>query len=373
LLPYIYSLGWQVTHDGYSMMRGLPMDFPRDRKTYSIGDQFLFGPAIMVSPVTQYMYHRPPEDTILITPEHFKTNDGKPGLAARYYCDAEFKKLCHEAVEPSINVDWYTGWPAFITGPKFSMRWEGKLIPTQTGKHRFNMKSFGPRRVYLDGKEVAHNYDSMESHTIPVELQAGKEYDFAFETSNAVLGAFRAKLFWKTPEIHAREARVEPRQKTRTVYLPAGSQWIDFWTGEALGGGKSVVADAPIDKIPLMVKSGSIVPMGPFVQYSTEKAADPIELRIYPGAGGGFTLYEDENDNYNYEKGAYSTIEFHWDDARRQLGIDARKGTFPGMLKARTFHVVIVGKGHGAGVEVTENPDKVISYQGERQIVQLPR
>ena len=373
LLPYIYSLGWQVTHDGYSIMRGLPMDFPRDRKTYSIGDQFLFGPAIMVSPVTEYMYHRPPEETILITPEHFKTKDGKPGLTARYYCDEELKKLCHEAVEPNINVDWYTGWPGFITGPKFSMRWEGKLIPTQTGTHRFNMKSFGPRRLYLDGKEVAHNYDSMESHSVPVELVAGKEYDFAFETSNAVLGAFRAQLFWKTPEIHAREARVEPRQKTRTVYLPAGNQWIDFWTGETLAGGKSVVADAPIDKIPLMVKSGSIVPMGPFVQYATEKPADPIELRIYPGADGSFTLYEDENDNYNYEKGAYSTIDFHWDDANRRLRIDARKGTFPGMLKARTFHAVVVGKGHGVGVEVTENPNRAISYQGDPQIVQLPR
>ena len=373
LLPYIYSLGWQVTHDGYSIMRGLPMDFANDRKTYSIGDQFLFGPAIMVSPVTEYMYHRPPEDSVLITPGHFKTKDGKPGLLARYYCDDEFKKLCREAVEPDIDLYWYTGWPAFITGPKFSMRWEGKLIPDQTGTYRLNMKSFGPRRVYLDGKEVPHNYDSMASYTIPVQLQAGKEYDFAFETSNAVLGAFRAQVYWKTPEIHAREATVEPRQKTRSVYLPAGNPWIDFWTGETLAGGQSVVADAPIDKIPLMVKAGSIVPMGPFVQYSTEKPADPIELRIYPGADGSFTLYEDENDNYNYEKGVYATIGFHWNDAKRQLAIDARKGTFPGMLAARTFQVVLVGKGHGAGVEVTDNPDKVVSYQGEQQTLQLPR
>ncbi len=372
LLPYIYSLAWRVTHDGYSIMRGLPMDFTPDQRTYSIDDQFMFGPAIMVSPVTEYMYHRPPENTILITPEHFRTKDGKPGLTARYYCDADFKTLCHEAVEPDINLFWYTGWPSFITGPKFSMRWEGKLIPTETGKYRFNMKSFGPRRVYLDGKEVAHNYDSMESHTVPVELHAGKEYDFAFETSNAVLGAFRAQMYWKTPEIFAREERpAQPRQKTRTVYLPSGTQWIDFWTGEVLSGGRSVVADAPIDKIPLMVRSGSIIPMGPFVQYSTERPADPIELRIYPGANGSFTLYEDENDNYDYEKGVYSTIEFSWDDSRRQLRIDARKGSFPGMLKARTFHVLIVRKGHGTGVEVTDNPDKVISYQGEQQTVAL--
>ena len=372
LLPYIYSLGWQVTHDGYSIMRGLPMDFADDRETYSIDDQFMFGPAIMVSPVTQYMYHRPPEDSILIIPEHFKTKDGRPGLTAKYYCDDEFKKLCHEAVEPNINVYWYTGWPSFITGPKFSMRWEGKLIPAQIGKYRFHIKSFGPRRVFLDGQELPHNYDSVESYTIPVELQAGKEYDFAFETSNAVLGAFRAQMFWKTPEIHAREATFEPRQKTRAVYLPAGNQWFDFWTGETFSGGQSVVADAPIDKIPLMVKSGSILPMGPFVQYATEKPADPIELRIYPGADGSFTLYEDENDNYNYEKGVYSTIDFHWDDAKRQLKIDARKGTFPGMLQARTFHIVIVRKGVGTGAEVTDKPDKVISYQGEQQIVSLP-
>jgi alpha-D-xyloside xylohydrolase len=372
LLPYIYSLAWQVTHDGYSIMRGLPMDFGTDRKTYSIDDQFMFGPAIMVSPVTDYMYHRPPEDSVLVTPEHFKTKDGKPGLAVKYYCDAEFKKLCHEGVEPDVNLYWYTGWPGFITGPKFSMRWEGKLIPTESGKHRFNMKSFGPRRVYLDGKELPHNYDSMESWTVPVELQAGKEYDFAFETSNAVLGAFRAQVYWKTPEIHAREVVVVPREKTRTVYLPAGQLWTDFWTGAKIEGGKSVVMDAPIDKIPLMVRPGSILPMGPFVQYADQKPADPIELRIYSGADGSFTLYEDENDNYDYEKGVYATIGFHWDDARRQLEIDARKGEFPGMLRTRVFHVVIVGKGHGTGVEVTDSPDKVVSYQGERQVVQLP-
>jgi len=372
LLPYIYSLGWRVTHDGYSIMRGLPMDFANDRKTHSIDDQFMFGPAIMVSPVTEYMDHRPPEQTVPMPPEVFRTKDGKPGLTARYYCDADFKKLCHEAVEPVIDLYWYTGWPSFITDPRFSMRWEGKLVPTSTGEYRFNMKSFGPKRVYLDGKEVAHNYDSMESHTVPVELVAGKEYDFAFETSNAVLGAFRAQMFWKTPEIFAREAKpAGPRQKTRTVYLPAGDQWIDFWTGEALAGGKSLVADAPVDKIPLMIRSGSIIPMGPFVQYSTEKPADPIELRIYPGANGSFTLYEDENDNYNYEKGAYSTIDFNWDDAQRQLRIDARKGSFPGMLQARSFHVVIVRKGHGTGIEVTDTPDKVISYHGEQQTVPI--
>ena len=371
LMPYIYSLAWQVTDGGYTIMRGLPMDFPADKKTYGIDDQFMFGPAIMVCPVTQYMIHRPPENSILITPEHFKTKDGEPGLTARYYGDSDFKKLVHEQVETNINLFWYTGWPKYITGPKFSMRWEGKLIPTETGTYRFHFKSFGPKRVFLDGKELTNNCVSTEAYTVPTKLQAGKKYDFACETANYTLGAFRAQLFWKTPEIFAREKIVSPREKNRLVYLPAGTQWVDFWAGQTLPGGQTIVADAPIDKIPLLVKAGSIIPMGPFIQSAAEKPADPIELRIYPGADGSFTLYEDENDNYNYEKGVHATIAFHWDDANRRLTIDDRKGSFPGMLKERSFNVVIVGTDHGTGVETTGNPDKVISYHGDRQTVQL--
>jgi alpha-D-xyloside xylohydrolase len=371
LMPYLYSLAWQVTDQGYTIMRGLPMDFTADKKTYGIDDQYMFGPAIMVCPVTEYMLHRPPENSILITPEHFKTKDGRPGLTARYYGDSDYKKLVHEQVETNVNLFWYTGWPKYITNPKFSMRWEGRLTPTETGTYRFHFKSFGPKRVFLDGKELTNNCVSTEAWTVPVELQAGREYDFACETANYTLGAFRAQLFWKTPELFAREKVVEPRPQTRPVYLPAGTQWIDFWTGQSLAGGQTITADAPIDKIPLLVKAGSIIPMGPFIQYAAEKPADPIELRIYPGADGSFTLYEDENDNYDYEKGVYATIAFHWDDASRRLTIDDRKGSFPGMLQERTIDLVVVGKDHGTGVGTTGNPDKVITYQGSRQVIQM--
>jgi alpha-D-xyloside xylohydrolase len=371
LMPYIYSLAWQVTDHGYTIMRGLPMDFAGDQKTYSINDQFMFGPAIMVCPVTDYQLHRPPDASVPVPPGAFRTKDGQPGLNAKYYRDDQFQAVCHEAVETNINLFWYTGWPDYITGPKFSMRWEGKLVPAETGTYRFHFKSFGPKRVFLDGKELTNNYVSVEAWTVPVELQAGKEYDFACETANAVLGAFKAQLFWKTPEMFAREKIVEPRPTTRPVYLPAGTPWIDFWTGQTLPGGQTINADAPIDKIPLLVRAGSIIPMGPFIQYAAEKPAAPIELRIYPGADGTFTLYEDENDNYNYEKGVHATITFHWNDAKRQLTIDDREGSFPGMLKERSFQIVIVDKDHGAGVEITAAPDKVISYPGARQVIQL--
>jgi alpha-D-xyloside xylohydrolase len=371
LLPYIYSLAWQVTDQGYSIMRGLPMDFAGDPRTYSIADQFLFGPSIMVCPVTDYQLHRPPEPSVLIPAGVFRTKDGQPGLNVKYYRDDQFQTLCHEAVESNVNLFWYTGWPDYITDPKFSMRWEGKLVPAETGTYRFHFKSFGPKRVFLDGKELTNNYVSVEAFTVPVELQAGREYDFACETANNVLGAFRAQLFWKTPEIFAREKVAESRPATRPVYLPAGTSWVDFWTGQTLTGGRTLDADAPIDKIPLLVRAGSIIPLGPFVQYAAEKPADPIELRIYPGADGTFMLYEDENDNYNYEKGVHATITFHWNNAKRQLTIDERKGSFPGMLQERTFQIVIVGPAHGTGVDSTATPDQTVSYHGTRQVIQM--
>ena len=111
--------------------------------------------------------------------------------------------------------------------------------------------------------------------------------------------------------------------------------------------------------------------MGPFVQYAAEKPADPIELRIYPGADGSFTLYEDENDNYNYEKGVFSTIPFSWNDAKRQLTIGKRQGSFPGMLEKRTFQIVLARKNHGNEITVTEKPDKIIHYDGVEQAIQF--
>jgi alpha-D-xyloside xylohydrolase len=129
--------------------------------------------------------------------------------------------------------------------------------------------------------------------------------------------------------------------------------------------------DAPVERIPLLVKAGSIIPMGPFIQYTTEKPADPVELRIYTGADGTFTLYEDENDNYNYEKGMYATISFSWNDAGKELTIGERKGGFPGMLNKRTFRIILVKEQQGTGIGITEKPDQVVQYDGTQQVIVL--
>ena len=155
-----------------------------------------------------------------------------------------------------------------------------------------------------------------------------------------------------------------PQATSRAVYLPSGSNWVNFWTGETFAGGKTVTANASINIMPLFVRAGSIVPFGPAVQYATEKPADPIELRVYRGADGKFMLYDDEGDNYNYEKGKYATIPITWNEATRTLEIGKRSGKFPGMLKARTFNIVWISGNHGAGVASPEKPDAVVHYNG---------
>ena len=154
------------------------------------------------------------------------------------------------------------------------------------------------------------------------------------------------------------------------VYLPSGTKWIDFWTGEVFNGGQTVAKEVPIDIIPLYVRSGSIIPFGPKVQYATEKAWDNLEIRIYPGANGEFVLYEDENDNYNYEKDSCSTIKFEWNDLSRTLTIENRKGAFTGMLKNRKFRLVIVGDRNGVG-DTPIKETKIISYNGKLKNIKL--
>jgi hypothetical protein len=148
------------------------------------------------------------------------------------------------------------------------------------------------------------------------------------------------------------------------------SIWLNFWTGESQSGGKFVLAPTPLETLPLFVRSGSIVPMGPAMAYTGQYPEDPIELRIYAGADADFTLYEDDGLTYDYEKGAYAMIPNRWDEARHTLTIGARQGSFPGMLERRAFNIVWVGPGHGVGVSPSGTIDKTVAYDGTGVTVQ---
>ena len=159
--------------------------------------------------------------------------------------------------------------------------------------------------------------------------------------------------------------------KSRSVYLPAGCDWWDFWTGERLAGGQTINAAAGIEAIPLFVRAGSIVPTAEPMQYVDEKPDGVTDLHVYPGRDGSFLLYEDGGDGYDYEQGAFTTIEFRWYDASRQFEIGERTGSYPGMQEQRTFRVVLHGARQTELGQGTDRSGTVVTYQGARLVMDL--
>jgi len=213
LMPYIYSLTSMVTHQDYTIMRGLVIDFGNDKNVLDINDQFMFGPAFLVNPVTEY------------------------------------------------------------------------------------------------------------------------------------------------------------KARTRLLYLPAGSGWYELQNGTYFKGGQTIEASSPYTDIPVYVKAGSIIPCGPEIQYTTEKPADPIRLFVYTGMDGSFTLYEDENVNYNYERGKFSTIPLSYNEKEHTLTIGKRYGEYPGMLGTRTFEIKWIGNSNPSGLDFQSKPDAIVIYDGNKQSV----
>ena len=213
LMPYIYSVAWKTTNEGYTPMRALVMDFRDDPRTWNIGHQFLFGPSILVNPVT------------------------------------------------------------------------------------------------------------------------------------------------------------EPGASTSHVYLPQG-KWYNFWTGELIAGGHAIDVPAPLEEMPLFVRAGSIIPMGPNIEYAEQPFTSALELRVYAGADADFTLYQDDGSTYKYERGERATIAIHWDNAKSKLTIGDRAGQYPGMPAKQLIRVVFVGQNHGVGTEESAASQReVISYDGRAKEV----
>ena len=164
----------------------------------------------------------------------------------------------------------------------------------------------------------------------------------------------------------------EYQKYSRNVYLPKQKGWYDFYTGKHYAGGQTIVADAPFEKIPVFVPEGSILPVGPEMEWSDQKKAELIDLYVYAGKDGSYTLYEDEGTNYNYEKGKYAMIDFKYNDAQKTLTIGARKGSFDGMLQKRRFNVILVNAQNNQGVNLVKAPKgKMVKYAGQAVTVKL--
>jgi alpha-D-xyloside xylohydrolase len=173
------------------------------------------------------------------------------------------------------------------------------------------------------------------------------------------------RLAWRTPSEQRTFAAAHTKIDTQTAtYLPAGATWYDFWTNEHHAGGATVAKNVALDTFPLFVRAGSIVPMGPQVQYVNEEPDAPYEVRIYRGADGNFTLYDDDGETYAYERGAHAMFDLHWSDRKHEFTIGQQHGSFPGMVKRRELQIVLIGP-DGAVKKQT------ISYDGTKRTVSL--
>ena len=372
LMPYIYSTAWEVTHRNATMMRGLPIDFASDSTVLSIPDEYLFGPSMLVSPVTRSMYY-PQDKGVLIPASMFRTGSEQQGLTGRYYAGKNFDSLVATRVDSVIGFDWNHGGAPGLgrRNANFSVRWQGELYAPEDGKYEIEITSDDGVNLFVDGTQLM---DEM--------YPAGKQLNYAEVTFrrgtwHAVTVEYQqldkqAEIVvrWRTPS-HRAAYHTDTTVKSVPVYLPSGRRWFDFWSGESHRGGRRIAREVPMDILPLYVPAGAIIPLGPSVEYAGQKPDDTIEVRVYPGSDGRFLLYEDEGDGYGYEKGSRAEIALQWNDAAHMLTIGERKGEFPGMLRKRVFLVVLVGPMHGVGDERTDRPDALIVYTGSANSVKL--
>lgn len=227
--------------------------------------------------------------------------------------------------------------------------------------------------IYSTSWDVTANQSSMMRALVmdfPTDKKALDINDQFMFGKSILVNPITQAMYVKPSSTGGNTVQVEDFSSTKTkeTYLPAGTQWFDFWTGNKIDGGRNTIKETPLDILPLYVKAGAIIPFGPSVQYATEKKWDNLEIRVYPGQNGEFVLYEDENDNYNYEKGAFTTIRFSWNHQQKTLTIAERKGAFPGMLAKRKFNIVLVGATNNTSVA---NSGKQVDYSGKKTVIKL--
>ncbi len=356
LLPYLYGLAWRSTQEGYTMMRGLAMDFPDQPALRRVEDTYMFGPAFLVQPITRPMFHAdlPPAPTVPAA--QLRTPDGQPGLALEYFEGVNFDRSVSRTVDAEVDHRW-PGPPLGSPPPgldrleRFSARWQGQLLAAESGEHEIGVEGDDGFRLWLDDRLVVDDWADAAARFrgTRIALRAGQVLRVRIDYYQN--GGERAlRLAWRTPsEQRALATRqLDPNQATR---LPGGTDWYDFWTGRRHAGGRSVARPYAIDEFPLFVRAGSVLPLGPVVQHSGERLDAPYEIRIYPGADGRFTLYEDDGTSYRYEAGEHATVALAWDDDRRTLRIAAREGRFPGMVAQRTLHIRVMPAARGGRIQ----------------------
>jgi alpha-D-xyloside xylohydrolase len=373
LLPYIYNTSWQVHSKGFSFIRGLMMDAPSDTATYNLNGQYMFGTDFLVKPVTKEMYN-PRLVKLQTLPINFlSTNEGNTGLNAEYFNGNRFNTQLGTRIDTSFEFEHNS---ASISSMKiaqknpFSIRWNGFLKVPETGEYILGADADDGVKIWIEDQLLVNEwFDKPVSTSFnKIFLDANKPYKVRIEYYQNNGGAYFRLGYLPPSDLSKWKKNIID---TVSTYLPKGNNWFNFWTGKKHLGGNSTSIICPLNRMPLFVRSGTILPLADTMQFSTQKSNDTLEIRIYPGKDGTLELYEDENDSYNYEKGLYSIIKFNWNNNKKSLTIHSRKGTFPGIINNRLFKIVIVDESKGNGIYWSKLFDKIVPYSGKEITVQF--
>lgn len=365
LLPYHYSQADRCTREGGALMEAMGLAFPGQKELHDLADQHMDGPALMVAPVTQPMVHFPADPCDPLSSHFFET----PQESHRFH-QALFdgidqtQAVSEEQAKGTMDFNWTGSLPAGVTGSSFRVELSGRL--TENFQPRLRFQVAGRLKVWIDGEVVIDEWENewWRDEIITLPDQQGVDVVIHYGTKQE-LDETMFRVGWDTSD---QQSHGEDVAQEREVVLPEG-HWFDFWNGEALEGGQKVVRSAGLDEMPVLVKAGSILPLGPVKAHQGAVSDDEMEVRIYPGANGSFVLYEDEGDGYAYEKGVCSRIPFRWEDSSSTLHIGSREGSFPGMLRKRRFHLVLADGKKGGGVDALEG--KGVVYEGEAISLEL--
>ncbi len=366
LMPYIYSQAARVTHHAETFLRPLVMDFAADPRIAHFPNQYMFGHDILVCVVTTPLEEQPRHIAEFI-----------PNYAVdaevTFYAGADFATAVDTRHSDDVKMSWSGDLPVALKGQPWSARWAGTITAEESGLHSFHILSQGLIRFTLDGKlrvasagaedSQANGADGAvsfkghggdDSYGFDLPLVKGRAYRFELTQSQPAADVVSLWLEWTTPSQRA-DMQVTPA-KTIDVYLPAGTTWYDLATGVALAGGQTLKVHPQLAVMPTFVRAGAIIPMTPGIQYAAQ-TPDRVELHIYAGRDGAFSLYDDAGDGHGYEDGAFRAWPLAWDDAARTLTFRPASGTYG--RDATRFVVILHDGGQGISRTVTVSPDQV--------------
>lgn len=341
LLPYIYSTAAAVSFEGASFLRATAMEFPADARARGLATQYYFGPSLLVCPALGPGKPEKEEVGDYLGAEDLLGPDGSPGgLQLDFFAGQELARSAGGRRLDISNLGWAGCLPEGLDKQAYSARLSGRILAPRAGRYALRLASDGGVRLWLQGRKRVEAWDREAGGVFRAELdlKRGESAALRLEYRQPKPGQALLKLSWVKPG---------PPPPACRVYLPQGRRWYAFTDGSPVPSGERDLRPG-LGDIPLFVSGGAILPLGPELQSTAGAGRGPLELRVYAGADGAFTLYEDEGEGPGWERGACARVPLAWSEASRSLSLGARQGSFPGLQARRDILVRLYEAGRSS-------------------------